>query len=61
MSSRRRARGRTHAFVKGDTISAGLRTIWKLGRVRIDDAGPDGNPGTTADNSPFMVEGVFVP
>jgi hypothetical protein len=29
--------------------------------VRVDDAGPDGNPDTTADNSPFVVQGVFVP
>jgi hypothetical protein len=43
------------------TIKAGLRTIWQVGRVRVDDAGPDGNPDTTADNSPFLVQGVFVP
>jgi hypothetical protein len=43
------------------TIGAGLRTIWQIGRVRVDDAGPDGNPDTTADNSPFVVQGVFVP
>jgi hypothetical protein len=29
--------------------------------VRVDDAGPDGNPDTTADNTVFAVQGVFVP
>jgi hypothetical protein len=43
------------------TIQAGLRTIWQIGRVRVDDAGADGNPDTTADNTVFAVQGVFVP
>jgi hypothetical protein len=43
------------------TIAAGLRTIWQIGRVRVDDAGPDGNPDTTADNTVFAVQGIFVP
>jgi TolB protein len=43
------------------TIKPSLRTIWQIGRVRVDDAGPDGNPDTTADNTVFAVQGVFVP
>jgi Tol biopolymer transport system component len=43
------------------TIKESLRTIWQIGRVRVDDAGPDGNPDTTADNTVFAVQGVFVP
>ena len=43
------------------TITESLRTIWQIGRVRVDDAGPDGNPDTTADNTVFAVQGVFVP
>jgi Tol biopolymer transport system component len=43
------------------TIKESLRTVWQIGRVRVDDAGPDGNPDTTADNTVFAVQGVFVP
>jgi dipeptidyl aminopeptidase/acylaminoacyl peptidase len=43
------------------TIKESLRTIWQIGRVRVDDAGPDGNPDTTTDNTVFAVQGMFVP
>jgi hypothetical protein len=43
------------------TIKESLRTIWQIGRVRVDDAGPDGNPDTAADNTVFAVQGLFVP
>jgi TolB protein len=43
------------------TIKESLRTIWQIGRVRVDDAGPDGDPNTPADNAVFAVQGVFVP
>jgi Tol biopolymer transport system component len=43
------------------TIKESLRTIWQVGRVRVDDAGPVGNPDTAADNTVFAVQGVFVP
>jgi WD40-like Beta Propeller Repeat len=43
------------------TIKEGLRAIWQLGRVRVDDAGPDGDPHTAADNTVFATQGVFVP
>jgi WD40 repeat protein len=39
----------------------GNRAIWQMGPGRIDDAGPDGNPDTTDDNTPFLDQGVFVP
>jgi hypothetical protein len=42
-------------------IVAGKRAIWQMGRGRIDDSGPDGNPDTTADNTVFLAQGVFVP
>jgi hypothetical protein len=42
-------------------IVAGKRAIWQMGRGRIDDSGPDGNPDTTADNTVFLDQGVFVP
>jgi WD40-like Beta Propeller Repeat len=43
------------------TIKENLRTIWQIGRVRVDDAGPDGNPDTVADNAVFAVQGIFAP
>jgi hypothetical protein len=42
-------------------ISAGVRTIWALGQIGVYDAGSDDVASTTADNTLFMVEGVFVP
>jgi Tol biopolymer transport system component len=42
-------------------IVGGKRAIWQMGRGRIDDSGPDGNPDTTADNTVFLDQGVFVP
>jgi Tol biopolymer transport system component len=42
-------------------IVKGKRAIWQLGRGRLDDSGPDGNPDTTGDNTVFAVQGVFVP
>jgi WD40 repeat protein len=43
------------------TILEGRRAIWQIGRARVDDAGPDGNPGTATDNTVFAVQGVFIP
>jgi hypothetical protein len=36
------------------------RTIWELGQVQVNDGGPDGN-ATTAPNTPFLRQGIFVP
>jgi hypothetical protein len=43
------------------TITAGQRSIWQLGQVAAYDGGSDGDAGTTADNTLFMDEGLFVP
>jgi Tol biopolymer transport system component len=37
------------------------RAIWQIGRARVDDAGPDGDPDTATDNTVFAVQGVFIP
>jgi hypothetical protein len=37
------------------------RAVWELGQVRVDDGGADGDADTPADNTLFMVQGVFVP
>jgi hypothetical protein len=42
-------------------VSEGRRSIWALGAVRLDDGGADGDADTTADNTPFMTQGLFVP
>jgi len=39
----------------------GTRAVWALDQVQIYDGGPDEDAATTADNSLFSVQGVFVP
>ena len=39
----------------------GTRAVWALDQVRVYDGGPDEDADTTADNSLFAVQGVFVP
>lgn len=39
----------------------GRRAVWALDEVRVYDGGPDEDGTTTADNSLFAVQGVFVP
>ena len=41
--------------------SEGSRAVYGLGQVRVFDGGPDGDADTPADNSPFAVQGIFVP
>jgi hypothetical protein len=48
------------AIMPGSVV-AGQRAIWELGQVEVDDGGADGQAATTADNTPFAVQGVFVP
>ncbi len=48
------------AVIGAGTIQEGMRTIWQLGQVRLNDGGADGVASTTP-NSPFMVQGVMVP
>ena len=43
------------------TIKESKRTVWQVGRARVDDGGADGDPSTTADNTVFAVQGVFIP
>jgi dipeptidyl aminopeptidase/acylaminoacyl peptidase len=42
-------------------VIAGKRAIWQLGQVQVYDGGSDGLASTTADNTLFMDQGVFVP
>jgi hypothetical protein len=37
------------------------RSIWQLGQVQVLDGGSDDLASTTADNTLFMVQGVFAP
>ena len=39
----------------------GKRAVWALDQLKVYDGGPDGDADTTADNSLFAVQGVFVP
>jgi hypothetical protein len=47
------------AVVPGIVVE-GTRAIWELSQWQVDDGGPDGNV-TTADNTVFARQGVFVP
>jgi hypothetical protein len=42
-------------------ISAGQRAVWELGQVKAYDGGVDGLASTTADNTLFLTEGIFIP
>jgi hypothetical protein len=48
------------AVAGAGAIVEGMRSIWRLGQVRVNDGGTDGLASTTP-NSPFAVQGVFVP
>jgi hypothetical protein len=37
------------------------RAVWELGQVTVHDGGSDGEGETTADNTPFLVQGIFTP
>ena len=39
----------------------GTRAVWALDQLKVYDGGADGDADTTADNSLFAVQGVFVP
>jgi hypothetical protein len=43
------------------THADGRRAVWQLGQVRVFDGGSDADGSTTADNTVFAVQGVFVP
>jgi TolB protein len=42
-------------------VREGARPIWQLGQVQVSDGGEDGVGSTTADNTPFLKQGIFVP
>jgi hypothetical protein len=43
------------------TITEGKRAIWEVGQVQLYDGGADSVASTTADNTLFETQGVFVP
>ncbi len=43
------------------TIQNNLRAVWNLHPVRVFDGGSDADGSTTADNTLFATQGVFVP
>jgi WD40-like Beta Propeller Repeat len=43
------------------THADGRRAVWQLGQVRVFDGGADQDGSTTADNTVFATQGVFVP
>jgi glucose/arabinose dehydrogenase/PKD repeat protein len=47
------------AITPGSVVE-GQREVWQLDRVQVYDGGPDGL-ASTADNTPFATQGVFVP
>jgi hypothetical protein len=42
-------------------VVEGKRAIWRLGQMQVQDGGDDGEGATTADNTPFLKQGIFVP
>jgi Tol biopolymer transport system component len=49
-----------NALVPG-AVRDGRRSIWEVNGVRVYDGGPDGDVDTTAGNTVFATQGVFVP
>jgi hypothetical protein len=47
------------AVVPG-AVKEGVRSVWELSQLRVDDGGPDGDFDTPG-NSLFAVQGIFVP
>jgi subtilisin family serine protease len=48
-----------NAIVPG-ALTAGQRSVWELGQIKVYDGGPDGL-ASTQPNTLFAVEGLFVP
>jgi hypothetical protein len=42
-------------------VIEGRRAVWELGQVQVDGGGADRDADTAADNTLFMVQGVFIP
>jgi hypothetical protein len=49
-----------NALMPGAVLE-GMRAIWQLGQVQVYDGGADEVASTTADNTLFLVQGVFIP
>jgi hypothetical protein len=49
-----------NALVPG-LVKDGKRAIWQMSRLEVFDGGPDGDADTTAGNTLFAVQGVFIP
>jgi Tol biopolymer transport system component len=43
------------------TVKEGKRAIWELGQLQVFDGGSDGLASTSAGNTLFEVQGIFVP
>ena len=57
-----RTAGRDHRrHLAPGSLVEGKRAIWQSDQVRVYDGGPDGQASTAADNTLFMVQGVFGP
>ena len=41
-------------------VKEGMRAVWELGKIKVFDGGPDDDV-STAPNTPFAVQGIFVP
>jgi glucose/arabinose dehydrogenase len=46
--------------VMAGAVKEGVRSVWQLGQIEVLDGGPDG-VASTADNTVFARQGVFVP
>ena len=44
-----------------DTVKEGMRSVWQLGAVRVDDGGADADGDSDGDNTPFLGQGIFIP
>ena len=42
-------------------VKEGQRALWALGQTKVYDGGADSNASTTADNTLFATQGVFIP
>jgi hypothetical protein len=43
------------------TVREGRRAVWMLGPIELYDGGADGVASTTADNTLFARQGLFIP
>jgi hypothetical protein len=49
-----------NAIVPGLVLDT-KRAIWQMDQVQVYDGGPDGDADTTAGDTLFAVQGIFVP